>query len=204
MIGRMYLVLALLGLPIALWPDIGRGQAAHSGHPMAHTPPAASPYQGQESRAIKALDPAEVEQLLRGEGLGLAKAAELNHYPGPRHVLDAAGELGLSPAQLAASQSAFALMRERAIAIGTTLLARERELDAGFASGRIDGETLGRLVTEIARLRGTLRTAHLQAHLEMKRILTAAQVNAYDRLRGYTAMAGAAGPHAHEPAGRMP
>jgi len=31
--------------------------------------------------------------------MGLAKAAELNHYPGPRHVLDLASELKLSEEQ---------------------------------------------------------------------------------------------------------
>ena len=44
-------------------------------------------------------------QYLNGEGMWLAKAAELNHYPGPRHVLDIADKLGLSPDQLAATRA---------------------------------------------------------------------------------------------------
>src|SRR5262245_46650234 len=43
----------------------------------------ASPYAGQEQRAIKALSDEEIRDLLEARGMGLAKAAELNPYPGP-------------------------------------------------------------------------------------------------------------------------
>src|SRR5208282_406614 len=46
-------------------------------------------------------------EYLNGEGIGLAKAAELNHYPGPRHVLDIADKLGLSTDQLTATRALF-------------------------------------------------------------------------------------------------
>src|SRR4051794_20423334 len=42
--------------------------------------------------SIKALSAEEVSQLERGGGLGHGRAAELNHYPGPGHVLDLADE----------------------------------------------------------------------------------------------------------------
>src|SRR5262249_55422706 len=58
-----------------------------------------SPYAGQEQRAIKALSDEEIRDLLEARGMGLAKAAELNSYPGPLHVLQLANELGLSDAQ---------------------------------------------------------------------------------------------------------
>jgi hypothetical protein len=51
-----------------------------------------SPYAGQELRGIKALSQEDIEGLLAGTGIpfgGMAKPAELNGYPGPRHVLDA-------------------------------------------------------------------------------------------------------------------
>jgi hypothetical protein len=50
-----------------------------------------SPYAGQQTRAIKALSPEDLAGLLNGEGMGMAKAAELNGYPGPVHVLELAG-----------------------------------------------------------------------------------------------------------------
>src|SRR5574342_793837 len=58
-----------------------------------------SPYAGMEDREIKALSPEQLQQLRDGEGMGLALPAELNHYPGPRHVLALAEELGLSVKQ---------------------------------------------------------------------------------------------------------
>ena len=63
-----------------------------------------SPYVGQETRGIKALSQADIEGLLAGAGTpfgGMAKPAELNGYPGPRHVLDAveAGEFDLTTDQ---------------------------------------------------------------------------------------------------------
>ena len=44
----------------------------------------ASPYAGQEMQELKALSESEVEGLLAGQGMGYAKTAELNGYPGPR------------------------------------------------------------------------------------------------------------------------
>ena len=58
-----------------------------------------APYAGQEQRAIKALSPQEVDDYLQGRGMGTSKPAELNHYPGPKHVLDAAAALTLSETQ---------------------------------------------------------------------------------------------------------
>ena len=42
-----------------------------------------SPYAGQEQREIQALSTEEIEGYLSGSGMGLAKAAELNHSPVP-------------------------------------------------------------------------------------------------------------------------
>ena len=49
-----------------------------------------SPYAGQQQRTIKALSDQEIGDLLEGRGMGLAKAGELNSYPGPLHVLQLA------------------------------------------------------------------------------------------------------------------
>src|SRR5262249_20157560 len=46
-------------------------------------------YAGRQTRAIKALSEEDIAPLLNGEGMGMAKAAELNGYPGPKHVLTA-------------------------------------------------------------------------------------------------------------------
>ena len=42
----------------------------------------ATPYAGQQTQTIKALWDDEIAALRNGEGMGMAKAAELNGYPG--------------------------------------------------------------------------------------------------------------------------
>src|ERR1700731_1837605 len=88
---------------------------ASPGAAMAQGP---SPYAGQERRPIKALSETEMRDLAEGRGMGLAKAAELNSYPGPMHVLELADRLGLSEAQRAASEALIPPMRQKAVALG--------------------------------------------------------------------------------------
>lgn len=68
--------LALLALLLAVTPA-----AADTKHHGQH-----SPYAGLPAREIKALSPEEIADLAAGRGMGLALAAELNGYPGPRHA----------------------------------------------------------------------------------------------------------------------
>lgn len=144
-----------------------------------------SPYAGEQSRAIKALSDGEVRGYLTGQGMALAKAGELNHYPGPLHVLELTRPLGLSEAQKLQTEKIRDSMLSETINIGERLVEKERELDASFAGGTIDEAKLKDSVAEIGRLQGELRAAHLRAHLEQKRVLTPEQVAKYDRLRGY-------------------
>jgi Spy/CpxP family protein refolding chaperone len=148
-------------------------------------PDTRSPYVGLEGREVKALGPEEVRALLAGEGMRMALPAELNHYPGPRHVLDLAAELNLSPAQRAATERVFERMKAEAVRLGRLVIEREAALDRAFAERTIDEASLRALVAEVARLRGEVRAAHLAAHLETRRILSDAQVARYDELRGY-------------------
>ena len=150
-----------------------------------HTQHKPDGYAGEERREIKSLSTDEIEQLLQGHGMGLAKAAELNHYPGPRHVLDLGAQLELTPAQRTATEAAFRRMQDEAVRLGKQIVERERALDAMFAKGEIDAEKLRAATSEIAGLQGNLRAAHLTAHLEMRRLLSPQQIKKYDELRGY-------------------
>jgi len=102
----------------------------------------ASPYAGQERRAIKALSEEEIRDLLEARGMGLAKAAELNSYPGPLHVLQLANELGLSDAQRKGTDALYANMRQRALSIGRQIIEAERTLDRAFANAAIEPAAL--------------------------------------------------------------
>jgi Spy/CpxP family protein refolding chaperone len=174
--------LIILGLIIAI-PSLACAQSGHS------------PYAGQEKREIKALSQEDVEGYLTGQGMGFAKAAELNHYPGPKHVLELAGELSLEKAQIDETKGAYDRMHKHAVSLGKKIVEKERFLDHLFASGRIDVEKLREITMEIGTLQGELRAVHLRAHLEMKQILTPHQIQRYDEFRGYQ---GVGGEHKHQ------
>ena len=138
-----------------------------------------SPYSGLETREIKALSEQQVAGYLGGKGMGLALSAELNGYPGPKHVLELAGQLELSPAQLEEVRGVFEVMQSQAISIGQRIVKAEGSLDALFANGSVESESLKTATAEIGLLQGQLRAVHLQAHLETKVLLTTHQVHKY-------------------------
>jgi hypothetical protein len=146
---------------------------------------AASPYAGQQSRSIKALSEQEVADYLSGKGMGFAKAAELNGYPGPAHVLELANELALSPAQKSGTEQVFERMQQRARELGAKLVEEERRLDASFAAKKVSRESLATAMQSIATIQSAIRAAHLQAHLDEAQILTENQKAQYAHLRGY-------------------
>lgn len=135
--------------------------------------------------ATTTLSEQQVGQLLAGEGMGLAKPAELNQYPGPRHVLELASDLKLTDVQRQQVQAAFDAMLQRAKALGARIVDAERTLDASFRTGHIDETRLAALTAAAATLQGELRAVHLGAHLAIRRVLTEEQVEQYDILRGY-------------------
>lgn len=181
-------------------PAPGGGAAVESGESV----PQPSPYAAHTGRRIKALSADEVEGLLAGRGMGLAMAAELNGYPGPKHVLELAGELELTEEQRAAVTRSFDAMHREAVALGREVVEAEAGLDALFAEGEATPEALRAALEEIGALRGELRNAHLQAHLETRDLLTDEQVRRYQELRGY-GEGGAGHPHpGHHHPGHQP
>ena len=156
---------------------------------------AASPYAGQEVRAIKALSSEEVNSLLTGKGMGFAKAAELNGYAGPSHVLELAERLHLSAQQRAQTEELFSAMSRKAIAAGEVLVEQERRLDLLFSSKAVTVQNLSSSLSRLGELQAGVRAAHLEAHLAQVEILTPEQNTLYTQLRGYS---GTAEPAAHE------
>ncbi|MCP5364295.1 MAG: hypothetical protein H6905_03520 [Hyphomicrobiales bacterium] len=172
-------VLALgLGLLLALAPA---GPQAQDHQHSDST----SPYTGFENRAIKSLSEADIAELRRGGGWGLALAAELNGVPGPVHVLDLKDELGLSSDQVAGVEAIDSEMRARAIAEGEHFLAAEMAIEQAFASDRLDEQRLRPLIDRSERSRANLRFIHLSRHLQTRSLLTDQQIERYNRLRGY-------------------
>jgi Spy/CpxP family protein refolding chaperone len=158
--------------------------AQHSGH--AATPSAqASPYAGEQSREIKSLSAGDVSGLLSGAGMTYAKAAELNGYPGPAHVLELSTQLRLETQQRVATEALMAEHKAKARAMGAQLVAAERELDSAFAQKQIGALRINELTERIGTLQARLRAEHLQTHLAQTALLSPEQIASYQLLRGY-------------------
>ena len=147
--------------------------------------------------AVKTLPPEEEAALAEGGGAGMAKPAELNGYPGPKHVLELADQLALTPEQRRRAEALFQGMRTEAVALGAQVLEKEAALDRAFAERRAEPTAVEALVREIARLRGELRLVHLRTHFEMAGLLDPGQTQAYMRLRGHRHDAPQGGGHKH-------
>lgn len=168
----LWMSLAVLG--------VGASPALGQDHP--HRPASSA---APERGAIASLSPQEHRDLLAGAGMGLARAAELNGYPGPLHVLELADSLGLTTEQRARIAAIRQAVLARAVALGERIVEAERALSLRFEHGHVDSTALARATGELGRLAGELRYEHLAAHLATRPVLTADQVAAYDRLRGH-------------------
>lgn len=160
-----------------------------------------SPYAGQQARPIKALSPSEVRAFLEGAGSGHAKAAELNSYPGPLHVLELAGRLDLSSAQREAMASLMARHKAEARALGAQVIRLEAELDRLFAEGKATVELVDAKTAEAGAALARYRASHLTTHVAASRLLNPAQIVLYDQLRGYRRTSGDTGPSDHDHVG---
>lgn len=170
----------LLTLPLAMLPFATPGIAAD---------PLVSSYVGQRDSEMRGLSAQEIDDLRSGRGMGMARAAELNGFPGPRHVLDAAaaGELHLTPEQRTRIQGVFDRMSAEARRLGAAVLADEQALERAFRGATIGRRDLDARVKRIETLRGQLRAVHLRAHLATRTLLDDHQLGRYEELRGYAA-----------------
>ncbi len=147
-----------------------------------------SPYRQQAETGLRGLGAKEIAELRAGTGMGLARAAELNGYPGPSHLLDAvkAGQFQASPEQVRRVQEIFDGMKSNAQRVGAQIIDEEARLEAAFHGATITETDLRSRVARIATLQGELRVIHLGAHLVTSAILSDVQVARYNELRGYT------------------
>ncbi len=146
-------------------------------------------YAAFQNREVKALSGNEIADLKAGRGMGLALAAELNGYPGPRHVLDLAEQLGLTDQQRTRIEGLFNSMRSEALPLGQKLIAAESDLNRQFVDRTITPERLKSETVAIAQIRGDLRDTHLKYHISTADLLSQDQIHRYAELRGYAGSA---------------
>ena len=165
--------------PLLLLLLAGCAAGGHEGHHPA------GPYAGQQSRDIKALSGDEVRGYLDGAGMGFAKAAELNGYPGPMHVLELADKLGLSAQQREQTRRLMESHKAEARALGAKRIDAEKRLDALFLATAVDSRDLAEAVRAAGAIESEYRLSHLETHRRMRALLTDEQVSRYAALRGY-------------------
>ena len=146
-----------------------------------------SPYVGQETRSIKALSEQEIVSYLEGRGMGFAKPAELNGYPGPMHVLELADALALTAEQRTGTETLMQRHKAEVRALGKTLIGVEEEIEQLFATRGVNPALLRDVLAKSADLQRRIREAHLATHLTQSALLTQEQIASYSKLRGYDA-----------------
>ncbi|MCX6021226.1 MAG: hypothetical protein NTZ05_05770, partial [Chloroflexi bacterium] len=163
---------------LSLTTLLGFGGAAyfwrqHSVHQAAPVASAAvvSPYVEQMASSIRGLSPQEISDLSEGAGMGMARAAELNSYPGPRHLLDARDLVKLTPEQAARIEEVRSLMSQQARTLGRRILQDEQALEEEFRGRSITTDNLKKRLAELETFRTELRRVHLEAHLAMADLL---------------------------------
>ena len=181
-------------LLLMAFPNVALSQTHDGSHG-----PTPSAYAGEETRLIKSLSEQDLEEIARGGGWGLARAAELNGVPGPTHLLELAEDIGLTEQQRSDIEAIRAQMQADAIAAGERFVAAERALDDAFQQGPPDADALEQLVAESGQARAALRLVHLNAHLLTLPLLSDAQVSQYSVLRGYSVDPCASVPDGHDP-----
>jgi hypothetical protein len=140
----------------------------------------------QEGKSeIKTLSKEQINSYLNGEGMGLAKPAELNHYPGPKHVLEFSNELKLTEDQINQTNRLIDEVKINAVSLGYQIIEKEKELDSLFVNNIVEEKTIRSLLLKLAELNGELRFVHINAHIKQEKILEHNQIELYDKLRGY-------------------
>ncbi|MGL4441288.1 MAG: hypothetical protein ACRCUE_18690 [Bosea sp. (in: a-proteobacteria)] len=162
-------------LAALLWPisALAQDHAAHSS------------YAGFEAREIKSLSDAELDDLRRSAGWGLASSAELNGVPGPAHLLELKDQIGLSADQVSAIETIFAAMQSEAQDAGVRFIEAEAAIEAAFRAGNLEQQQLRALIETSAAAQAELRYIHLVRHLETPPLLSQEQIAQYNALRGY-------------------
>jgi hypothetical protein len=116
--------------------------------------------------------------------MGMAKAAELNGYPGPVHVPTLTRELDLTSKQRERVRAIYDRMSAAAIPLGAELVEHERVLDRSFAKREITPDRLGAETAAIGELAGRLRLVHLAAHLETRALLRSLATSSFADMAG--------------------
>lgn len=175
-----------LRLSIGVATVLTLGLAVFVGANSIDSSNAQSPYVSQLDSPVRGLSAQEVDDLLNGRGSGYALTAELNSYPGPKHVLELEQDLDLSPEQRQQIETIFRQMNTEAKQVGQEIVELERQFSDVFAQGGATKSDIEEQTQQLAVLYGQYRSIHLKPHLEVRQVLSPEQIATYNQLRGYS------------------
>jgi len=125
----------------------------------------------------------EIVGLLQGQGMGMAKAAEKNAFPGPKHVLELADELSLTDEQKNQVTAVFTSAQVDFRTLGKAVVETEAALNRAFMAQGVSTAQIASLTRAAAEARGQLRARHLAAHVATRPLMSDDQVQKYVELR---------------------
>jgi len=127
--------------------------------------------------------PSDRNALLTGQEKSLAAYADASGFPDPKQVLDLSSTLGLNDSQRKSVQTIYSEMITRAKELGQRIVGIEEEMSSAFKAGLVNEKSITDDSEQIGKLRGRLRAVYLTAHIKTKRVLTAAQIDLYQKLK---------------------
>ena len=116
-------------------------------------------------------------------GHGAGHLAEMNGYPGPKHVLEFIEELDLSAEQVSQLRKLRTEVTVQSLELSDQIKDLRTKLKGVFAEKKATENGVRTIVSEISELQGRLDMVHLAAHLRAKGILSDEQTAKYYNLR---------------------
>jgi hypothetical protein len=154
------------------------GCGASKPHAVLSKPPVPTPRLSQ-------LSDAQAQAYLAGHEYGLAKSAAVHHFPSPVVVLALTSQLVLFQDQSDPVKAIVERTRVKTVELGKQLVDQETKIDHALEAEEPDQAALEVMVRESARLQGELRLAHLQAHLDTKKLLRPDQLTRFGAMSGH-------------------
>jgi hypothetical protein len=177
-VGRLATVAAALAVSFSVSIPAALAQDAAADHPEMDEATHAT-----MEAAMQTMSHDKIAGLLEGKGMGAAKAAEKNGYPGPKHVLELDDKLELTDAQKDEVTGIFTAAQADFRTLGKQVVEAEAAMNMAFADGTITDADLLTFVMASAEAQGMLRARHLAAHMATRTVLTDEQVSQYVELR---------------------
>ncbi|MBE9584687.1 hypothetical protein IM792_09540 [Mucilaginibacter sp. JRF] len=133
---------------------------------------------------VKTLSLKQYDALQKGDDMyNMAAAAVLNHYPAPDQVLSVKDKLKLDDAQVSKISTINTELIRKKKEMGVFIIRNERAIDSLFRIKKINDGNLIYYTNRYGIYQGELRNVILQACLKTQKLLTAKQINKFERLQ---------------------